>query len=103
MRGILRSAVRRGKLAKAKAEATLSTALTISSDLTALKNADYVIEAVYESYEVKKDVMKKLDSTCKSECILCSNTSSLDMDILADAYIAVLRRSWDYISSLQRT
>lgn len=82
--GIARSAVKRGKVGRATAETLLAKSLSTSTDLTTLKNADYVIEAVYESYDVKKDVMQKLDSICKSECILCSNTSSLDVDVLAE-------------------
>ena len=34
--------------------------------------------------EVKKKVFKELDDICKPECILCSNTSSLDVDALAE-------------------
>ena len=83
--GIFKSAVKKRKLSAEKAEIILKDNLSTSVDLGNLKNADYVIEAVFESYDVKKEVMRKLDEVCKSECILCSNTSSLDVNILAQA------------------
>ena len=42
-----------------------------------LAPCDLVIEAVYESMDVKKDVFGKLDTICKQGAILASNTSSM--------------------------
>ena len=39
-----------------------------------------VIEAVYENMELKKEIFGKLDRVCKSDAILCSNTTYLDLD-----------------------
>ncbi|MBK1887886.1 MULTISPECIES: 3-hydroxyacyl-CoA dehydrogenase NAD-binding domain-containing protein [Marinobacter] len=50
-----------------------------------LADADLVIEAVFESMEVKRAVFKKLDQVCKPGVILASNTSTLDLDAIADA------------------
>ncbi len=39
------------------------------------KNADMVIEAVFEDPKVKRDIYEKLDKYCGPSCIFCSNTS----------------------------
>ncbi|HCS26836.1 MAG TPA: 3-hydroxyacyl-CoA dehydrogenase [Spongiibacteraceae bacterium] len=48
-----------------------------------LCDADLVVEAVFESMEVKKQVFETLDKVCKQGAILASNTSYLDIDQLA--------------------
>jgi 3-hydroxyacyl-CoA dehydrogenase len=57
--------------------------LTPSLSLDDLADCDLVIEAVYESMDVKKDVFGKLDKICKPGAILASNTSYLDIDEIA--------------------
>jgi 3-hydroxyacyl-CoA dehydrogenase len=57
--------------------------LTPSLSLDDLADCDLVIEAVYESMDVKKDVFGKLDGICKAGAILASNTSYLDVDEIA--------------------
>jgi 3-hydroxyacyl-CoA dehydrogenase len=49
-----------------------------------LKNADLVIEAVFEDMQVKKQVFEQLDQVAKSGAILASNTSTLDVNKIAD-------------------
>jgi 3-hydroxyacyl-CoA dehydrogenase len=49
-----------------------------------IKNADLVIEAVFEDMQVKKQVFEKLDQVAKSGAILASNTSTLDVNKIAD-------------------
>ncbi len=49
-----------------------------------LKDADLVIEAVFEDMQVKKQVFEKLDQVAKSGAILASNTSTLDVNKIAD-------------------
>ena len=39
-----------------------------------------VIEAVYEDLKLKRDIFERLDKLCKPETILCTNTSTLDID-----------------------
>jgi 3-hydroxyacyl-CoA dehydrogenase len=50
-----------------------------------LANVDLVIEAVFESMTLKKEVFKELDRHCKSGAILASNTSSLSIDEIASS------------------
>jgi 3-hydroxyacyl-CoA dehydrogenase len=57
--------------------------LTPSLSLDELADCDLVIEAVYESMDVKKEVFGKLDAICKPGAILASNTSYLDIDEIA--------------------
>ena len=44
---------------------------------SASKNADLVIEAVYENLELKQEIFRKLDKNCPKHTILASNSSSL--------------------------
>jgi 3-hydroxyacyl-CoA dehydrogenase len=49
-----------------------------------IKTADLVIEAVFEDMQVKKQVFEKLDKVAKKGAILASNTSTLDLNKIAD-------------------
>jgi 3-hydroxyacyl-CoA dehydrogenase len=50
-----------------------------------LRDADLVIEAVFETMSIKKDVFAKLDKVAKKGAILASNTSYLSIDEIADS------------------
>ena len=52
-------------------------------DFSAIKDADIVIEAVFERMDVKLEVMKKIDAIAKPGAILATNTSTLDVDKIA--------------------
>ncbi|MFO0872348.1 MAG: 3-hydroxyacyl-CoA dehydrogenase NAD-binding domain-containing protein [Phycisphaerales bacterium] len=58
-----------------------------------LKDADIIIEAVFEEMDVKQDVFRKLDAVAKKGAILATNTSTLDIDRIA----AVTSRPEDVI------
>ena len=45
--------------------------------------ADIIVEAVFESMELKKQVFGEMDDVAKPSCILASNTSTLDIDQIA--------------------
>lgn len=49
-----------------------------------IHDADIVIEAVFEDMEVKGDVFQKLDAVAKQGAILATNTSTLDVNKLAE-------------------
>ena len=59
--------------------------LTPSLSFDDLADCDLVIEAVYESMDVKKDVFGRLDKIVKPGAILASNTSYLDVNEIAAA------------------
>ncbi|MEI2813421.1 MAG: 3-hydroxyacyl-CoA dehydrogenase NAD-binding domain-containing protein [Burkholderiaceae bacterium] len=74
--------VKKGKLKQDKYEqrmALLSTTLAYAD----LKDADLVIEAVFEEMGVKEAVFKSLDGVMKAGAILASNTSTLDLNKIA--------------------
>src|SRR5574337_972690 len=48
-----------------------------------LQDCDLVIEAVFENMDIKKAVMARLGEVCKPGAIIASNTSTLDVDVLA--------------------
>ena len=75
--------VAKGKLAQDKYEQRMSLlSTTLSYDDIA--QADMVIEAVFENMEVKAQVFTKLDAVMKTGAILASNTSTLDVDKIAE-------------------
>jgi 3-hydroxyacyl-CoA dehydrogenase len=78
------ASVKRGRIEAAVAEAAMAR-LTPSLEFAALADCDLVIEAVYESMEVKKEVFARLDGIVKAGAILASNTSYLDVDEIAAA------------------
>lgn len=59
--------------------------LTTSLDDQALADCDLVIEAVYENLELKLQVCQRLGEICKPGAIIATNTSTLDVDLLAAA------------------
>ncbi|MGQ7818221.1 3-hydroxyacyl-CoA dehydrogenase NAD-binding domain-containing protein [Metapseudomonas furukawaii] len=74
--------VKRGKLTAAQLEQRMEL-LFGTLDYTDLADADLVIEAVFEKLEIKQQVFRELDRVCKPGAILASNTSSLDVDVIA--------------------
>ncbi|WP_028603123.1 3-hydroxyacyl-CoA dehydrogenase NAD-binding domain-containing protein [Ottowia thiooxydans] len=74
--------VKKGKLKQDKYDQRMAL-LTTTLNYEELKNADLVIEAVFEDMGVKETVFKKLDEVMKPGAILASNTSTLDVDQIA--------------------
>ena len=74
----------KGRFTTDKVEAMMGL-LTPSLSFDDLADCDLVIEAVYESMDVKKDVFGKLDAIVKQGAILASNTSYLDVNEIAAA------------------
>jgi 3-hydroxyacyl-CoA dehydrogenase len=62
-----------------------ANSITFETDYAELGDVDVVVEAVFESMPVKKEVFAKLDAATKPSCILASNTSTLDIDEIAAA------------------
>jgi 3-hydroxyacyl-CoA dehydrogenase len=75
--------VKKGKLKQDKYEQRMAL-LSTTLDYNDLKDADIVIEAVFEEMGVKEAVFKKLDEVMKPGAILASNTSTLDVNKIAD-------------------
>lgn len=81
--GNLAGALKRGKISQNAHDAMLGRALEVDTEYDALKDADLVIEAVFEDMDVKKAVFKQLDAVCKQGAILATNTSYLDVNEIA--------------------
>ena len=84
--------VAKGRLVQADMDRRMSLLHGVL-DYQAIKDADIVIEAVFEDMAVKKQVFEKLDAVMKPGAILATNTSTLDIDEIA----AVTRRPQDVI------
>lgn len=83
VQGHLSGAVKRGKLKQEAYDAIMSGKFRTTTDYADFADVDLVIEAVFESMEVKKDVFGQLDAICKPGAILASNTSYLNVDEIA--------------------
>ena len=80
---MLEDAVKRGKLSGATRDDILAGRFRCITDYPRFATSDLIIEAVYESMEVKKDVFTRLDAICRPGTILASNTSYLNLNAIA--------------------
>jgi 3-hydroxybutyryl-CoA dehydrogenase len=77
-------AVKRGKLSEDD-QRVLVDRVSFSTSLKDLADADFVVEAVVESLEVKKSIFRDLEGVVKPETILATNTSSLSVTEISTA------------------
>lgn len=82
---MLAGAVKRGKMAADTRDRAMAQAFRAVTGYDALAQADLVIEAVFENMEVKQDVFRRLDAICRPGAVLATNTSYLDVNLIADA------------------
>ncbi len=75
--------LKKGKLTQEKFDERVGL-ITGTTSYDDIKDADIVVEAVFEEMGVKETVFKKLDEVMKPGAILASNTSTLDVDQIAD-------------------
>ena len=74
--------VNKEKISEQEKDATMAR-LQTATDLAAAADSALVVEAVFESYEVKKSIFEKLDEVCGPDAILASNTSSISITKIA--------------------
>jgi 3-hydroxybutyryl-CoA dehydrogenase len=67
----------------ANEKARIQANISYVTELSALADADLVIEAIVENIEVKRKVFAELESVVSKHCILASNTSSLSIASIA--------------------
>ncbi|WP_417832218.1 3-hydroxyacyl-CoA dehydrogenase NAD-binding domain-containing protein [Terasakiella sp.] len=79
---IYRSMAAKNRISPEESEKRIAL-ISGTTDYNDLQDVDLVIEAVFESIEVKKDVFTKLDQVCKDGAILATNTSYLDINEIA--------------------
>jgi len=74
----------KGRITEEDAASALAR-ITPTMDLEAAADADIVVEAVFESIEVKREVFRELDRRCRPEAVLASNTSAIPITRIAAA------------------
>jgi len=84
LRSLLDKDVSKDRLTAAQADEAFSR-LQGSTDMGALSETDFVIEAASENVELKKKIFQNLDSVARPGVILASNTSSISITKLAAA------------------
>ena len=80
----LAKSVEKGKL-QAPEKDKIMGRIKGTTKMTDLKDVDYVVEAVIEDLNLKKQVFKELDELCRPDVILSSNTSSMSITEIAAA------------------
>ncbi len=75
--------VRKGKLSQDVAEKRMALLQPVVG-LKEIGDTDLVVEAVFEDMDLKKSVFRELDAVMKKGAILASNTSTLDLDAIAE-------------------
>lgn len=92
--GVAAAGTRLGDLYKRQVEARRLTSkeadkrlarVSTTADWKVVAEADLVIEAAFEDLDVKIDIFKRLDGLAKPGAILASNTSYLDLNLIANA------------------
>ena len=76
--------VAKGKMTEETKEDILSR-ISGTTDMSLAADCDLVVEAAIENMKIKKEIFAELDSICKPETILASNTSSLSITEVASA------------------
>ena len=74
--------VEKGKITEEEKAAILAR-VKFTTDINAVADSDLVIEALIEDIKIKEEYLKNLDSICKPEAILATNTSSISITELA--------------------
>ena len=90
--GLVAKGVKRGKVTLEKGEALLQR-ITPTDDYNDLAGADVIIEAVFESVQLKQEVFREAMKVVEPDALLCSNTSTLPITELA----AGLDRQGDFV------
>ena len=70
--------VQKEKITARKAEETMNS-IKFTTNIEELKDADFIVEAVIENMDLKRDLYTNLGEICKPETIFASNTSSLSI------------------------
>jgi 3-hydroxyacyl-CoA dehydrogenase len=74
--------VKKGRLTQSDMDRCMAL-ITPAAALDDVRDADMVIEAVFEEMSLKKEMFKRLDGICKPGAIIASNTSYLDINEMA--------------------
>ena len=75
--------VDKGKLSRSQCDEILSNLSGTTDMAKACENAVMIVEAVFENFDLKKEIFTKLDALCPPNVILASNTSTLSITSIA--------------------
>ncbi|MEU3567726.1 3-hydroxyacyl-CoA dehydrogenase NAD-binding domain-containing protein [Kitasatospora sp. NPDC036755] len=81
--GLLNKAIARGRSTEAKRDELLAR-ITPTAEAADLAGCDAVIEAVFENTELKHKVFQEIEGVVGPDALLCSNTSTLPIGLLAE-------------------
>jgi len=84
-KGHLKRRVERGKMTQAQMDEAFERITCTTSLEVAASDADFVIEAVFEKIDVKKEVFSRLDEICPSHTVLATNSSYFPNSLFAPA------------------
>jgi 3-hydroxybutyryl-CoA dehydrogenase len=76
--------VEKGKLTSADGD-TAATRISTTTNIDALAEVDYVVEAIAEDVTAKLDLFRRLDKLTRPDVVLSSNTSSISITVLGSA------------------
>ncbi|KAK5814049.1 hypothetical protein PVK06_029501 [Gossypium arboreum] len=79
----VRGLANRGKMTKDKAEKALSMLKGVL-DYSEFKDVDMVIEAVIENVALKQKIFSEIEKACPPHCILATNTSTIDLNLIGE-------------------
>ncbi|XP_062108728.1 glyoxysomal fatty acid beta-oxidation multifunctional protein MFP-a [Humulus lupulus] len=79
----LQSRVKKGKMTQEKFDKTISL-IKGTLGYESFKDVDMVIEAVIEKVSLKQQIFSELEKYCPSHCILASNTSTIDLNLIGE-------------------
>ncbi|KAK4857267.1 hypothetical protein QYF36_026243 [Acer negundo] len=79
----LQSSVKKGKMTPEKFDKTISL-LRGTLEYESFKDVDMVIEAVVENVSLKQQIFADLEKYCPPHCILASNTSTIDLNLIGE-------------------
>ncbi|OIW21624.1 hypothetical protein TanjilG_06782 [Lupinus angustifolius] len=79
----LQSRVKKGKMTQERFEKAISL-LKGTIDYESFKDVDLVIEAVIEKISLKQQIFADLEKYCPPHCILATNTSTIDLDLIGE-------------------
>lgn len=79
----LQSRVKKGKMTQEKFEKTISLLMGVL-DYESFRDVDVVIEAVIENVSLKQQIFAELEKYCPPHCVLASNTSTIDLNLIGE-------------------
>lgn len=77
--------VQKEKISEADKQAALNNIATFTSTEEGVKNADLVVEAATENFDIKKKIFETMDAHAPAHAILSTNTSSISITRIAAA------------------